>query len=330
MSITGTAWKVGRRARDGLREATVPPGLRRKQRNPSEEQMAALAASLERNFFEPRFGPDYLRTAEGQADLHGHLRLQLGAVRRRAAPWLNSLSPLDHSEVVEIGCSTGNSTVAFAEQGAHVVAFDVDVGSLRVAKDRCAAYRVTADLREGNAADLPAEVVARSDLVVFTASLEHMTLDERLAALANTWACLKPGAWMVVVETPNRLWWFDDHTSFLPFYLWLPEDLAIHYATYSDRWPFNAEVAPPTDDAMRLRLARIGRCASYHEFQLAIGDLSGLEIRGLGDWNRRNPVHWVKWMMYDRAFHRTLARLGPSGVSRVFYEPYLELAIHKP
>jgi S-adenosylmethionine-dependent methyltransferase len=320
---------VGRWARDSLTEATLPSALRRKRLCPSDNELAAVAASLERNLF-ARSGPGYLSTSEGKADLYDHLLRHLTDVRRRVAPWLNTLTPLEHARVVEIGCGTGASTLAIAEQGAHVVGFDVDAASLVVARDRFAAYGLTADLREGNAASLPTDVVHESDITIFFASLEHMTLDERLAALSNTWRALRAGAWLVIVHTPNRLWWFDDHTAFLPFYLWLPDDLAIHYASYSRRRPFNTDVVSPVNDAMLLRLSRIGRSASYHEFQLALGDLSGLEIRGLGKWLRRNPIHWAKWMKEQRAFQRMLARRGPAGIAQPFYEPYLELAIRKP
>jgi S-adenosylmethionine-dependent methyltransferase len=319
---------MARRARDSLMEAMVPPALRRRYRSPSPDGLTALAASLEKNYFAG--DPGYLTSEEGVVDLDVQLHGQLSLVRRRVAPWLNSLTPLENSSVVEIGCGTGSATVAFAEQGARVTGFDVNADSLAVAAERCRAYGVTADLRQGNAADLPQDVVHAADITIFMASLEHMTLEERLAGLSNTWKALKSGAWLAVVQTPNRLWWFDDHTSFLPFFLWLPEDLAVHYAKFSGRKPFSEDVAPPVDEAMLLRLARTGRSASYHEFQLALGDLSGLEIRGLGRWLRRNPVHWAKWVTCDRAFHRVLSRRAPSGVAPAMCEPYLELAIRKP
>lgn len=322
------AWALGRRARDDLMEAMVPPELRRKHRRPSDSGLARLTASLERIYFAS--DPGYLCSAEGEVDRAVQLQGQLDLVRRRVAPWLNTLARLENGKIVEIGCGTGSATVAFAEQGAHVVGFDVDAGSLTVASVRCGAYGVVADLRNGNAVDLPEDVVRASDITIFMASLEHMTLEERLSALSNTWRSLSSGAWMAVVQTPNRLWWYDDHTSFLPFFLWLPEDLAVHYAKYSDRKPFNEEVAPPVSEAMLLRLSRTGRSASYHEFQLALGDLSGLEIRSLGSWLRRNPVHWAKWAMHDRAFHRMLSRWAPRDIAPAFCEPYLEVAIRKP
>lgn len=328
-NLASWTWALGRRARDELMAAMVPSQLRRRHRHPSEDGLAKVAASLERNYFTSA-DAEYFGTPEGKVDREEHIQWQLNTVRRRVVPWINTLKPLENCKVVEIGCGTGSSTVALAEQGARVVAFDVDAPSLSVARDRCSVYGMTVDLRRGNAADVTADVVRAADITIFTASIEHMTLEERLSALSNTWSALSSGAWLVVVQTPNRLWWFDDHTSYLPFYLWLPEELAIYYAKYSSRKPFNDEVAPPVSEDMLMKLSRTGRAASYHEFQLAMGDLSDLEIRSLGSWLRRNPVHWVKWAMYDRAFHRMLSRRAPAGIAPAFCEPYLELAIRKP
>ncbi len=330
MNVTSWAREQAKRARDGVSEAMIPPEIRRKHRSLSDNQLAVVATSLQRNYFEPRFGGEYLSTPEGKADHDDHLQGRLGLHRRRVVPWLNTFLPLERAKVVEIGCGTGASTVAIAEQGAQVVGFDLDVGSLEAARDRCSVYGLTADLREGNAENLPEDVLRDADITIFFASIEHMTLDERLAALSHTWQALKPGSWLVIVETPNRLWWYDSHTALLPFYLWLPDDLAVHYAKYSERRPFNQQVASPPSESMMLLLARIGRSASYHEFQLALGDLSGLEIRGMGGWLRRNPVTWAKWAMADCGFQRALTRRGPPGIAPAFYEPWLDLAIRKP
>jgi 2-polyprenyl-3-methyl-5-hydroxy-6-metoxy-1,4-benzoquinol methylase len=313
-----------------MSEAMIPPSIRRRHLPASDEQLEVIAKSLQRNYFEPRFGNEYLSTPEGKADQDDHLQLRLGLHRRRVVPWLNTFASLEGARVVEIGCGTGASTVALAEQGARVVGFDLDPGSLRAASDRCATYGLSADLREGNAASLPDDVLHASDITIFFASIEHMTLDERLVALSNTWMALKPGSWLAIIETPNRLWWYDSHTALLPFYLWLPDDLAVHYAKYSERRPFNQEVTTPPNESMLLFLSRVGRSASYHEFQLALGDLSGLEIRGLGGWLRKNPVIWAKWAMVDYGFQRALARRGPPGIASAFYEPWLDLAIRKP
>ena len=48
-------------------------------------------------------------------------------------------------------------------------------------------------------------------------------------------------------ETPNRLLWWDHHTSILPFYGMLPDDLAIAYADRSPRGDLPVALASEDD-----------------------------------------------------------------------------------
>jgi S-adenosylmethionine-dependent methyltransferase len=161
--------------------------------------------------------------------------------------------------------------VALAEQGADVVGLDVDAAALEVAQARCRAYGVTAEFHSANAVEAADLLPGREfDLIIFFASLEHMTHRERLAALAGAWGMLRPGQYLAVVETPNRLWYIDNHTSLLPFYLWLPDDLALAYAGRSPRESLREQFAEARDHQM-VEFLRQGRGVSYHEFELALG-----------------------------------------------------------
>ena len=125
-------------------------------------------------------------------------------------PWLDAVCGLRDSKILEIGCGTGASTLALVEQGAAVTAVDVDGASLRVAKDRLRLYGCEASFLEANAKDVPRLLAGQAfDLVVFFGTLEHLTHDERLAAMRGTWGMIQHGGYWAVVETPNRLWYFD-------------------------------------------------------------------------------------------------------------------------
>jgi hypothetical protein len=50
-----------------------------------------------------------------------------------------------------------------------------------------------------------------------------------------------------------------------------------------------------------LRLTRTGRAASYHEFELSLGSLSGLQVSSLNRWKRGNPLQFAKWFAFDRS-----------------------------
>jgi 2-polyprenyl-3-methyl-5-hydroxy-6-metoxy-1,4-benzoquinol methylase len=131
--------------------------------------------------------------------------------------------PLSGARILEIGCGTGASTVALAEQGAQVTAVDLDGSALEVARVRCDAYGVRATFIEANAVD----AIQPADMIVFFACLEHMTYEERIESLRKAWEVLPPHGILAVVDTPNRLWYFDGHTALTPFFNWLPHELAM-------------------------------------------------------------------------------------------------------
>ena len=213
--------------------------------------------------------------------LYGRLR----EFRSTIIPWIETVFNLEGRGVLEIGAGTGASTVALAEQGARVEALDVQSESVNYARKRLLAYGLTAEVVVRNGAEI--EYADGSfDVVMFWASLEHMTYRERQESLFRSWRALKPDGYLVVVEVPNRLWYFDNHTSCLPFFHWLPDELATQYARQSPRQRFvKAMGASPSE------LARSGRGVSYHEFELSIGIEACQRVcSSLGEYLGRNPI----------------------------------------
>jgi S-adenosylmethionine-dependent methyltransferase len=273
--------------------------------------------------------PDYLNTEAGKRDLDDHVSGRTDKNRRTIVPWLDTLFCLNGAKIIEIGCGDCCSTVALAEQGAEVFGYDLDAPSMMVGRERLSVYDLKAELIQAEASEISAAQIAEANAVIYFATTEHMTLDEKLSSFALVWSSLRSGAYLIVVETPNRLWWFDTHTAMLPFYLWLPDDLAIHYSKFSPRFPFKEQLRPPVTAQALQKLTRIGRATSYHEFELSIGPLSALKVNSLNRWRRRNPFYFAKWFAFDRSYERWLRRHGPP-INSAFYEPYLELAIRKP
>jgi len=304
----------------------VPARLSRNFIRLDRDAMEALRASILANYLtgwrsESNYPPEYY--AYLVAD---HLHTGLDGDRHSVIPWLDSVRRLQGLRVLDIGCGTGSSSVALAEQGASVTAIDIDEGALQVAKDRCRLHGLEVELLHMNA-----EAVARFganafDLVSFSGSLEHMTSAERLPALKGAWDILPPGGQLVVVDSPNRLWYFDAHTSKLPFYNWLPNDLAFRYSRFSPRENFR-ELYLERDPSREEHFLRRGRGVSFHEFDLALKPAG--ELRVASTLNSYAPFI-LRFLRSDtrHAYKSMLMSICP-GIHEGFFDPTLDLVIQR-
>lgn len=301
-------------------KSTIYPVPAHLKKNWRTADMNVVRRSIETHYHKGWRSKGEQSPEEYARDLKNHLHVRLDKDRVNVVPWLDAVRPLKGLRVLEIGCGTGASTVALAEQGAQVTGIDIDEDALQTARDRCAAYQLQCELKAANIAEFRLD--APYDLVIFFACLEHMTIAERLVALKQIWAQLAPSAMLAVVGTPNRMWFFDDHTSRMRFFNWLPDELAFHYAKFSPRQGFNDRYDTVTPDAME-HFLRCGRGVSYHEFDLAIGrNLKVVSsLSSYRRWHRiGKPRDWL---------FKSLLRRMQRGVHEGFFDPYLDLVIRK-
>ena len=232
----------------------APKKLRRNHVVFNIKQIEELKVSIESNYLNRGNTKLKLSTREYNNSLNVQLFERLAYNRNRIAPWLNSIRSLKGANILEIGCGTGISTLALSEQGANVTGIDVDEGALKVAKDRMKLAGLKSDLHLMNADEINENFKTK-----------------------KSWDMLPVGSFLSVIETPNRLWYYDSHTAAMPFYDWLPDELAYYYSKFSERQNFKDLYRELSDDNM-LSFLRWGRGASYHEFELAIAPLNKLNI----------------------------------------------------
>ena len=151
--------------------------------------------------------------------------------------------------------------------------------------------------------------------------------------MKNTWDMLSPGGLWCVIETPNRLWHYDSHTSSLPFYLWLPDYLAFLYSQFSPRKPF-CDLYREIDDDSQIDFLRRGRGVSYHEFELTMIPAEELDVASslqifLRNQNLLCKVLWLLLNTKAWRFESFLKQVGPK-IHRGFYHESLDLIIRKP
>lgn len=271
-------------------------------------------------------------SADIKRDIEDQTTGRLTKFRNEVVPWLASNRKLEGAKILEIGCGTGSSTVAFSEQGALVTALDVDERSLDVARKRVSLFGLSAEFVYGNGQDIHKIFEGKSfDLIVFSATLEHMTYPERIASLKAAYSLMRPDDLLAIIETPNRLWFYDFHTAFLPFYFWLPDELAFDYAGHSKRHNFSEVYTQKTPEQMR-HFVRRGRGVSFHEFEIAFDGFDTMKVvSNLEKFRKRKAFQFITDRLKSRGYLRYKNFIRKNGTSyhEGFFEPWLDVIFKK-
>ncbi|MEL6894549.1 MAG: methyltransferase domain-containing protein [Planctomycetota bacterium] len=322
----------------------TPRHLQRNHLSLSSDGESQIRESLKHHYHIGWRSVDQYTPSAYAADVDNHVKHRIQIDRDAILPWLEDAaaasgitasnagnkSQLDGWRILEIGCGTGSSSIALAEQGAKVIGLDIDEGGLQVARDRNSAYGTTCEFVTANATEMEqrfANDTQTFQCVLFFASLEHMTISERIASLRQAWNLLPVGGQLGIVETPNRLWYYDDHTAWLPFYHWLPNELAFRYAPFSPRENFR-DSYDEYDSQSKEHFLRRGRGFSFHELEVAIGPVDALHVvSSLSSYRRRTLAGRIRFYRsltpQQRAFRRALKMIDPR-----LHEGWLDESLH--
>jgi S-adenosylmethionine-dependent methyltransferase len=267
----------------------------------------------------------------GRHEIDQHAVGRLIFDRHEYVPWLNSLRRLAGARVLEIGCGTGSSIMALIEQGANVTGIDVVPEAVEMTRTRLRCFGVAEPpLHAMNATEIDAHFDHGSfDFVIFFASLEHMTHSERSSSLRAAWRLLAHDGILCIIEAPNRLWLFDNHTGDLPFFHWLPDDIALEYWTRSPRYQSSAFDITSADAT--LELYRRGRGVSFHDVELALAPIGDLEVmvdRQTFQMSQ-NPLRWFYYHQSDRRRYANMLRRQRPDLPMGLFMPYLDIAIRR-
>jgi SAM-dependent methyltransferase len=204
---------------------------------------------------------------------------RLRRARDHLVPWVDATFPLAGATVLEYGCGHGAVSCAFATRAERVIGLDVEEEYIADGREFVAQQGASnVELHHHPASEILDAAAAHAgqiDVFLLYAVLEHLTLDERLDLLNVARNATSSDGVIVVCEAPNRLFPLDHHTTRLPFFTTLPDDLARLYWPRSERPDFRDAM----DEAVREgreadALVRWGRGVSYHEFELVFDDVS--------------------------------------------------------
>lgn len=294
-------------------------------------EMAILVEEVTKTWFSER------DLQEGYAD-YVKARYIFGRMEiceARIIPWLTEIVP-HLGNVLEIGCGNGSATVPLARIATHVHAFDLAADQVAITEKRCRLLgitNVTAFSRPASWIDSyladTRSVAGPVDTIVCYALFEHLLPLERIKLLIGAWKHLEVGGRLIVIETPNRLYYFDWHSSQIPFHDQLPPEIAFLWNGFSPRASLPRDLAATSIAAAEAgnveRLYRFGRGASFHEFYTALGPES-FRIANASILNRREFPHWNQ--EYIDVLCRQLAAVSP--IPHVaFAQPCLDLIIEK-
>jgi len=321
----------------------------------SDEARERLTTALKTHYFETvlnacysetswirKNGVEFFGSEMLRLDFEDHLYRRLNNFRTTVVPWLDSMIPLKNASVLEIGCGTGSTTVALGEKGAKITAIDVCAESMQVAKERCRIYGINnVEFQLLNADRMKSSLTDPFDYVIFTASMEHMTHNERIRSIQAAYELVKENGHVVLLETPNRLWFADVHTSGDPFFHWLSDECAMDYAQFTPRESFHFAFEDRADDSLT-KLARWGRGVSFHEFVIALGGMEKVKVAS-SMWSfldRRDYKSFLRKAAHsffgilgkggqNRRYRHFLKQVAPNGIHEGFYAEWLYIALKK-
>jgi S-adenosylmethionine-dependent methyltransferase len=274
----------------------------------------------------------YVTEEDRSIDIDALLMQRLFQFRETHIPFLIENIGLKNKSILEIGCGTGSSTLALAEQGAVVTGIDINENAMTIARKRLELYGLNPSFLNTNSADIKENFSDKKwDIIIFFASLEHMTPEVRKRSLKDAYTLLNNGGHLCVFGTPNRLWPFDFHTSHLPFYMWLQDELALDYSVFSSRKEFSLMHENNIHDAYDTMYSW-GRGVSFHEFEVAIKKASELKVIGSLQMflTRHSIIQKLSYKLSSEyKFKKLLSEFGPKNIHPGFYESYMDLIIEK-
>jgi S-adenosylmethionine-dependent methyltransferase len=306
--------------------------------------------SLSINHFTDERGYEkhYLNSEHGKKSLQDLIYNRFEETRHRIIPWIDSVRNLSNLNIIEVGCGSGTGTGAFAEQVKSIIALDIDANILKVCQDRCKLLSLEnvkyycmeisdyANILESE------NNSNKIDAIIFYATLEHMTLKHRVLALETAWEILPIGGLIIIIDTPNCLFFYDGHTSGLPFHHWISDELAYRYVEVNPNSIFQSEYfLNQLNNTKMDEFISWGRGVSYHDLEVSIKkSINSLNfLDSLSSYENKKYYNEKKLITLSRKIRlqkesvtdryiKLMSEYQPQ-IDPAFFRPYLNIILEK-
>lgn len=139
---------------------------------------------------------------------------------------------LKNKSILDLGAGTGSTTLVLAKHFGHIDAFDTDQKALVLCKLRLKENGFGEKVTTLKTTDL-GSINQKYDFILMNAVVEHIPLSEkdlRRKVIRQAFSLLKPGGYLYINDTPNRIFPLDRHTT----NKWL-----IPWTRPGNRWAFS-------------------------------------------------------------------------------------------
>lgn len=169
-----------------------------------------------------------------------YTQAHLGGENSREAVFEKHLIPeikyhcpnLKNKSILDLGAGTGSTTLVLAKHFGHIDAFDTDQKALLLCNLRLKENGLGEKVTIFKTTNL-SSINKKYDFILMNAVIEHIPLskkDLRRKVIRQAFSLLKPGGYLYINDTPNRLFPLDRHTTNKWFIPWTRP---------GNRWAFN-------------------------------------------------------------------------------------------
>jgi len=196
---------------------------------------------------------------------------------------------LKDKTILDFGCGTGSTTTALAKSSSNIYAYDIDIESIEICRQRLKEHHLEKNVKEIICEDFDDFVKSSPcfDIILLNGVVEHIPLSKkglRKRILCSLFDKLNQDGFLYINDTPNRLYPFDAHSTQL---WWIPWMKAGSKKAFNKAVKYKRHSESPTHSEGTLGLEEIGAWGStYFEIKNILKEKNFKFINNLSGHNR--------------------------------------------